>query len=95
MSQLTNFIPKTAKECQALLKDLNENRDGIAIADRYGRIDALNAEEVKALIELIRNQIGETAQAPAADQIQKTVKKAVDKTLETTVKKTPKKPTKK
>lgn len=63
MSQLTNFIPKTQKECQALLKDLNENRDGIAIADRYGRIDALNAEEVKALIGLIENQIGAEATA--------------------------------
>ena len=68
MSQLINFIPKTQKECQALLKDLNENRDGIAIADRYGNIDALNAEEVKTLIDLIENQIGEKApKAPKAE----------------------------
>lgn len=58
MSQLTDFIPKTIGECQALLKDLDGNRDGIAIADRYGRIDALNPTEIKALIELIKKQIG-------------------------------------
>lgn len=59
MSQLVNFIPRTTEECRKLLIDLRDNRDGIAIADRYGRIDALNASEIKALIELIENQIGE------------------------------------
>lgn len=58
MSQLTDFIPRTTAECRALLKELNDNRDGIAIADRYGRIDALNATEIKALTGLIENQIG-------------------------------------
>ena len=59
MSQLVNFIPRTTEQCRQLLIDLRDNRDGIAIADRYGRIDALNASEIKALIELIENQIGE------------------------------------
>lgn len=65
MSQLINFIPKTKEECRRLLKDLSESREGAAVADRYGNIDALNAEEVKALIDLIENQIGEPAPAPA------------------------------
>lgn len=95
MSQLTNFIPKTDKECRKLLAELREDPTGATLADRYGKIDVLNAEEVKALIELIKNQIGETAQAPTAEQIQKTVEKAVDKTLKATVKKTTKKTTKK
>lgn len=59
MSQLVNFIPRTTEECRKLLIDLRDNRDGIAIADRYGRIDALNASEIKALIELVEKQIGE------------------------------------
>ena len=67
MSQLINFIPKTKEECRRLLKDLSESREGAAVADRYGNIDALNAEEVKALIDLIENQIGEKApKAPKA-----------------------------
>lgn len=68
MSQLINFIPKTQEECRRLLKDLSESREGAAVADRYGNIDALNAEEVKALIDLIENQIGEKApKAPKAE----------------------------
>ncbi len=59
MSQLVTFIPRTTEECRKLLIDLRDNRDGIAIADRYGRIDALNASEIKALIGLIEAQIGE------------------------------------
>ncbi len=68
MNQLTNFIPKTVEECQALLKDLDENRDGIAIADRYGKHGVLNAEEVKALIELIERQIGAGAEVESDGQ---------------------------
>lgn len=65
MAQLLNFIPKTFSECRKLLKELSENREGIALADRNGRIDALNAEEIKTLIGLIEKQIGEKAPAPA------------------------------
>ena len=68
MSQLINFIPKTKEECRRLLKDLSESREGAAVADRYGNIDALNAEEVKALIDLIENQIGEKAPKAPKDE---------------------------
>jgi hypothetical protein len=95
MSQLVNFIPRTTEQCRQLLIDLRDNRDGIAIADRYGRIDALNASEIKALIELIENQIGEKtpekAPAPSKEQIQKTVEKSVEKALKQTIKKSSKK----
>lgn len=64
MKELVNFIPKTLSECKSLLKELGDNRDGCALADRYGKIDVLNAEEIKALIALLEAQIGGPA-APA------------------------------
>ena len=77
MSQLINFIPKTKEECRRLLKDLSESREGAAVADRYGNIDALNAEEVKALIDLIENQIGE--EAPKAPKTEAPAQKPAPK----------------
>lgn len=66
MKELVNFIPRTLSECKRLLKELGDNRDGYALADRYGNIDVLNAEEIKALIALLEAQIGAPApEAPA------------------------------
>ena len=69
MKELVNFIPRTLSECKRLLKELGDNRDGYALADRYGNIDVLNAEEIKALSDLLEAQIGEpaTAQEPKQD----------------------------
>jgi hypothetical protein len=66
MKELVTFIPRTLSECKSLLKELNDNRDGYALADRYGKIDVLNAEEIKALIALLEAQIGGPA-APAPE----------------------------
>ncbi len=61
MQQITDYIPKTSAECRSLLKTLGENRDGLSLANRYGHKENLNADDVKTLIELIENQIGEKA----------------------------------
>lgn len=66
MKELVTFIPRTLSECKRLLKELGDNRDGCALADRYGKIDVLNAEEIKALIALLEAQIGGPA-APAPE----------------------------
>lgn len=68
MKELVTFIPRTLSECKRLLKELNDNRDGYALADRYGNIDVLNAEEIKALVALLEAQIGESATAPEPKQ---------------------------
>lgn len=93
MSQLVNFIPKTFGECKALLKELNANRDGYSLADRYGNIDVLNAEEIKDLIGLLENHIGEKAQNDAPAKTEPKVKE--EPAAEAQVKKSNKKSTKK
>lgn len=68
MQQITDFIPKTAAECRSLLKTLSENRDGLSLANRYGHRENLTADDVKTLIGLIENQIGEKAPANAPEE---------------------------
>ncbi len=68
MLQITNFIPKTAAECRSLLKTLGENPDGLSLADRYGGRESLTADDVKTLVSLIENQIGERAPANAPEE---------------------------
>lgn len=68
MLQLINFIPDTAAKCRSLLAKLVENNNGLTLSDRYGRKENLTAEEVKKLVGLIENQIGEKAPEKAPEE---------------------------
>lgn len=59
MKELVNFIPKSFEECRELLVALRNHPDGVEIPDRYGEMGKLGAIEIKALVKLIENQIGE------------------------------------
>ncbi len=68
MLQLINFIPDTVTKCRGLLANLAENNNGLTLSDRYGRKENLTAEDVKNLIGLIENQIGEKAPEKAPEE---------------------------
>ena len=71
MKELLNFIPRTVQECRALLIELRDNPEGVSIADRNGKIDVLNAEEIKALVKLVESQIGEKTPRKTTQKAQK------------------------
>lgn len=83
MQQLTDFIPKTAAECRGLLKNLSENRNGLSVADRYGRKENLTAEDANTLIGLIEKQIGEKAPETMPAETSDKFPNTQDKTLKT------------